>query len=103
MNTPLMDIFVGIKEVIVQLIIGWFHNGKLYFATPIEINGNLINQIIGLSNKGEPIPIGPTPALVKELTGTPLGKYSRGLIVNQILYGTKKITTKIVSMALISM
>ena len=102
MNAPLMDSFAGTKEVIVQFIINLYHNGELYFNTPIEINGDRIYNIMGLSNKREHVPIRLNLALVKELVGTPSGKNLRGLIVNQIIYGTWKITAKIVSMDLTS-
>ena len=73
MNAPLVDSFTGMKEVIAQFIIRQYHNGELYFETPIDINGDMFSQIITeLSNKGDIIPIRPNPTSVKELTGTHL-------------------------------
>ena len=99
MNAPLMDNFVGTKYVIAQFIVSRYHNGKLYFDTPMEITDYLIYKINGLSNKGEPVPTKLNPCLIKEITGTPLGKNSRVLMVNKIIYGTPKITAKIISLA----
>ena len=79
-----------------HLIINRFHNGNLYFNTPIKINDNLIIQTTGLSNKGEPIPIRLNPDLVEELTSTLIGNNSRGVVVNQIIYDTQKITIKVI-------
>ena len=55
MNVPLMEIFAGTKEIIAQFIVSRYHNGKFYFNGPIEISGDMIYRLIGLSNKGEPV------------------------------------------------
>ena len=56
MNAPLMDSFAGTKEIIAQFIISRYHNGKFYFDTPMEINGDLIYNITGITNKGNHVP-----------------------------------------------
>ena len=74
MNAPLMESFGGMKETIVKFIISWYHNGKFYFDTPVEISVETIYKLTGLFNKGDPIPVGIKEGLVKKLTGTPTGK-----------------------------
>ena len=81
MNAPLMESFGGTKETIARFIINLYHNGKFYFNKPIEISGETIYKLTGLSNKGEPIPIGIKDGLVEKLTRTPTGKNSKGLII----------------------
>ena len=102
MNAPLMDSFSGTKEIIAQFIISRYHNGKFYFDSHVEITNDLIYRIIGLSNKGEPVPVKLNMGLVEELTGKTIGKNSRGMIVSQIIYGTPKLDEKIISMDLTS-
>ena len=70
-NALLMASFGGTKETIVKFIIKQYHNGKFYFDTPVEISVETIYKIIGLSNKGDPIPVGIKEGLFKKLTGTP--------------------------------
>ena len=50
MNTPFMASFGGTKETTVKFIISWYHNGKFYFDQPIEISGEVIYKLTGLSN-----------------------------------------------------
>ena len=61
MNTPLLDSFVGLEEIIAQFIVSRYHNGKLYFDTPVNIDGSIIIQITVLSNKLDLVPIQKTP------------------------------------------
>ena len=58
LNAPLMASFGGTKENIVEFIISWYHNGKFYFDRPVEILAKTIYKLMGLSNKGDPVPIG---------------------------------------------
>ena len=50
MNTPFMASFGGTKETVVKFIIGQYHNGKFYFDRPVEIFGEFIYKLTGLSN-----------------------------------------------------
>ena len=102
MNAPLMDRFADTKEVIGKFIVSRYHNGKFYFDTPVEIIDNLIYRLIGSSNKGDPVPVRLNLGLMEELTCTPVGRNSRGMIINQIIYGKPKLDAKIISMALTS-
>ena len=74
MNTPFMASFGGTKETALKFIINRYHNGKFYFDRPEEIFGEVIYKLTGLSNKGDPIPIGIKEGLVERLTRTPTGK-----------------------------
>ena len=49
-NAPLMASFGGTKETTVKFIIRQYHNGKFYFDRPVEISGEVIHKLIGLSN-----------------------------------------------------
>ena len=49
-NAPLMASFGGTKEVAVKFIISRYHNGRFYFDWPVEIIGDIISKLIGLSN-----------------------------------------------------
>ena len=69
---------------------------------PVEIFDDLIYRLTGLSNKGEPVPVRLKPSLVEELTGTTIGKNSRGLIISQTIYGMPKIAANYISIALTS-
>ena len=99
-NEPLMASFGGTKENIVKFIINRYHNGKFYFDEPVEISVETIYKLIGLFNKGDPVPVGIKEGLVERLTGTPTGKKSKGLIVGQIKANTPKMVAKIVSTGL---
>ena len=65
MNTPFMASFGGMKETTVKFIVSRYHNGKFYFDRPVEISGEVIYKLIGLSNQGDPIPIGIKEGLVE--------------------------------------
>ena len=99
-NALLMAIFGGMKETIVKFIISRYDNGKFYFDTPMEISTKTIYKLTGLSNKGDPVPVGIKEGLVEKLMGTPTGKNSKGLIIGQIQATTPKIVAKIVSIGL---
>ena len=83
-NAPLMESFGGTKETTVKFIIRRYHNGWFYFDQPIDISGEFISKLTGLSNKGDPVPVGIKEGLVEELTGSPSGKKSKGLMISQI-------------------
>ena len=53
-----MDSFAGTKETTVKVIISWYHNGRFYFDQPADISVEVIYKLIGLSNKGDLVPIG---------------------------------------------
>ena len=55
---------------------------------------------MGLSNKGSHVPIGIKEGLVQELTGTPTGKNSKGLMIGQIATRTPQIMAKIIAVTL---
>ena len=80
-NAPLMSSFGGTKEASVKFIISRYHNGRFYFDEPIDINGDVISKLTGLSNQGNLVPIGIKEGLVQELTGSPSGKNSKGLMI----------------------
>ena len=65
MNTLFMESFGGMKETTVKSIISRYHNGKFYFYRPVEISGEVIYKLIGLSNQGDPVPIGIKEGLVE--------------------------------------
>ena len=100
LNAPILESFGGTKETIVKFIISWYHNGKFYFDTPLEISAKTIYKLTGLSNKGDPVPIGIKEGLFERLTGTLTWKNSKGLINKQIQATTPKIVAKIVSAGL---
>ena len=56
-NAPLMASFGGTKEAAMKFIISRYHNGWFYFDEPIEISGDVISKLTGLSNKGDPVPV----------------------------------------------
>ena len=49
-NAPLMASFGGKKEAVVKFIISRYHNGQFYFDQLIEITGDVISKLTGLSN-----------------------------------------------------
>ena len=65
MNTPLMESFEGMKETVVKFIISRYYNGKFYFDRPVEIYGEVIYKLTGLSNQGDPIPVSIKEGLVE--------------------------------------
>ena len=81
MNTPFMASFGGTKEMAVKFIISRYHNGRFYFNRLVEIFGEVIYKLTGLSNQGDPVLVDIKEGLVEELTGSPLGKNSKGLMV----------------------
>ena len=81
MNTPFMARFGGTKETMVKFIISRYHNEKFYFDRPVEISGEAIYKLTGLSNQGDPVPVG-IKGLVERLTGTPSRKNSKGLMIS---------------------
>ena len=58
LNAPLMASFGGTKETTVKFINNRYHNGKFYFNRPVEISVETLYKITGLSNKGNPVPVG---------------------------------------------
>ena len=55
MNTPFMESFGGTKETTVKFIFNRYHNGKFYFDRLVEIYGEVIYKLTGLSNQGDPV------------------------------------------------
>ena len=55
MNTLFMAIFGGTKETSVKFIISWYHKEKFYFDRLVEISGEVIYKLTGLSNQGDPV------------------------------------------------
>ena len=99
-NAPLMASFGGTKEAVVKFIISRYHNGRFYFDRPIDITEDVISRLTGLSNEGNPVPIGIKEGLVQELTGSPSGKNSKGLMIGQIATRTPQIVAKIIAITL---
>ena len=79
-----MSRFGGMKEAAVKFIISHYHNGRFYFDESINISGDVISKLTGLSNKGDPVPVGIKEGLVEELMGSPSRKNSKGLMIGQI-------------------
>ena len=100
MNTSFMASFGGTKETAVKFIIIRYHKGKFYFDRPLEISGEVIYKLDGLSNQGEPVPIGIKEGLVERLTRTPKGKNSKGLMIIQIQSQMPQIIAKIIATGL---
>ena len=92
-----MASFGGTKETTMKFIVSWYHNGKFYFDRPVEISGEVIYKLTGLSNQGDPVYIGIKEGLVERLTGTPKGKNLKGLMISEIQAQTPKIVTKIIA------
>ena len=82
MNTPFMAIFGGTKETTVKFIISQYQNEKFYFDRPVKISGEVIYKLTGISNQGDPVPVGIKEGLVERLTGTPFGKNSKGIMIS---------------------
>ena len=95
-NAPLIMSFGGTNEIIEKLILSQYHNGKFYFDKHVEISSEVIYKLTGLSNKGEPIPVGIKDGLIERLTGTLIGMNSKGLIIGKIKSTTPKLVAKIV-------
>ena len=95
-----MESFGGTKEAAVKFIISHYHNSRFYFDQPIDITGDVISKLTGLSNQGSPVPVGIKEGLVQELTGTPTGKNSKGLMIGQIATRAPQIVAKIIAVTL---
>ena len=95
-----MDSFGGIKETAVKFIISHYHNSRFYFDKPVDIFSEVIYKLTGLSNQGEPVPVGIKEGLVEEITGSTSGKNSKGLMIIQIQARTPKIVAKIITTTL---
>ena len=54
----------------------------------------------GLSNQGDPVPVGIKQGLVEKLTGSPSGKNSKGIMISQIQARMPKIVAKIIATGL---
>ena len=92
--------FGGTKEAAVKFIIRRYHNGQFYFDEPIDMSRDVISKLTGLSNKGDPVPVGIKEGLVEELTGSPSEKSSKGLMISQITTRTPQIMAKIIAITL---
>ena len=57
-NAPLMASFGGTKETVVKFVISQYQNGLFYFDQPVDIFGEVISKLTGLSNKGDLVPVG---------------------------------------------
>ena len=55
-NTLFMESFSGTKETKVKFIISQYHICIFYFDRPVEISGEVIYKLTGLSNQGDPVP-----------------------------------------------
>ena len=95
-----MESFGGTKEAIVKFIISRYHNDRFYFDRQVDIIVDIISKLTGLSKQGNPIPIGIKEGLVQELTGSPSGKNSKGLMIGQIATRTPQIVAKIIAITL---
>ena len=100
MNTLFMEIFGGTKEMTVKFIISRYHNGRFYFDRPVEISGEVIYKLTGLSNQGNPVPVNIKEGLVEQLIGTSSGKNSKGLMISQIQARMPQIVAKIIETGL---
>ena len=83
-NSPFMASFGGTKETTVKFIISRYHNDRFYFDRPVKISGEVIYKLFGLSNQGDPVPVGIKEGLVEKLTRSPSRKNSKGLMISQI-------------------
>ena len=81
-NASLMAIFGGTKEIAVKFVIRRYHNDRFYFDQPVDISGEVISKLIGLSNKGDPVLVGIKEGLVEELTWSASGKKLKGLMIS---------------------
>ena len=83
-NAPLMASFGGTKETTIKFIIIQYHNGQFYFDQLVDISGEVISKLTGLSDAGDLVPVRIKEGLVEELTRSALGKNSKGLMISQI-------------------
>ena len=95
-----MASFGGTKEATIKFIISRYHNGRFYFDEPIDISGDVISKLTGLSNKGDPVPVRIKEGPVKDLTGSSSGKNSKGLMIGQITTRMPQIVAKIIAITL---
>ena len=100
MNTSFMESFCRTKETAVKFIISRYQNGKFYFERPVEIYGKVIFKLSDLSNQGNPVPIVIKEGLVERLTGTPIGKNLKGIMISQIQAQMRQIVAKIIATGL---
>ena len=85
-NVSLMASFGGTKETTVKFVISRYHNGQFYFNQPVNISEEVISQLTGLSNKGDPVPVDIKAGLVEELTGSASRKNLKGLMIGHITH-----------------
>ena len=95
-----MEIFGGTKEAMVEFIISRYHNGKFYFNKPVEISSEVIYKLTGLSNQGDPVPVGIKEGLVEQLTRMPSDKNSKGIMISQIQARMPQIMENIIATGL---
>ena len=95
-----MASFGGTKEAAIKFIISRYHNGRFYFDRPVDITEDIISNLTDMSNQGNPVPIKIKEGLVQELTGSPSGKNSKGLMIGQISTRTPQIVAKIITVTL---
>ena len=96
----LMASLGGTKETAVKFIISQYHNGRFYFDQPVDISGEFIYKLTGLSNKGDPVPVGIKEGLVEELIGSASSKNSKGLMIGHITHRMPQIVAKIIAITL---
>ena len=65
MNTPFMASFGGTKETTVKFIISRYHNDRFYVDKTVNISGEVIYKLNGISNQGDPIPVDIKEGLVE--------------------------------------
>ena len=100
MNTLFMASFGGRKETTVKFIISRYHNDRFYFDKLVEISGEVIYKLTGLSNQGDPVLVGIKEGLVEQLTESPSNKNSKALMISQIQARTQQIVAKIIAIEL---
>ena len=88
------------KRSCCQVYHQWIPQRWFYFNRPVDITGDIISKLTGLSNQGNPVPIYIKEGLVKELTGSPSGKNSKGLVIRQIATRMPQIVAKTIAITL---
>ena len=99
-NVPLAANFGGTKEIVVKFVISQYHNGQFYFDQLVDIFGEVISKLTGLSNKGDPVPVSIKEGLVEELTGSTSGKKLKGEMISQVIARMPQIVAKIIAITL---
>ena len=99
-NAPLMAKFCGTKETAVKFIISQYHNGRFYFDQPVDMSGEFISKLTGLSNEWNLVPVGIKEGLVEEITGSNSGKKLKGFTISQITTRMPQIVAKIIAITL---